>query len=81
MISTGGSSIDAGKILQQMDTEVIGVLAIFTYGLASSKQNFAEAAISLQTITGFDQLINALVKDEEISNQEKIELLAWRDEL
>jgi len=81
LISTGGSSIDAGKILQQMDTEVIGVLAIFTYGLARSKQNFAEAAISLQTITGFDQLINALVKDEEISNQEKIELLAWRDEL
>lgn len=81
LISTGGSSIDAGKILQQMDTEVIGVLAIFTYGLAKSKQNFAEAAISLQTITGFDQLINALVKDEEISNQEKIELLAWRDGL
>src|SRR5699024_3675138 len=24
LISTGGSSIDAGKILQQMDTEVIG---------------------------------------------------------
>lgn len=81
LISTGGSAIDAGKTLKQVDAEVIGVLAIFTYGLAKSKQNFAEAAISLQTITGFDQLVDALVKDEEINNQERVELLAWRDEL
>src|SRR5690625_5198582 len=46
LISTGGSAIDAGKTLKQVDAEVIGVLAIFTYGLAKSKQNFAEAAIS-----------------------------------
>src|SRR5690625_2756197 len=81
LISTGGSAIDAGKTLKQVDAEVIGVLAIFTYGLAKSKQNFAEAAISLQTITGFDQLVDALVKDEEINNQKWVELLAWRDEL
>ncbi len=81
LISTGGSAIDAGKTLKQVDAEVIGVLAIFTYGLAKSKQNFAEAAISLQTITGFDQLVDALVKDEEINNKERGEVLAGRDEL
>jgi len=81
LISTGGSAIDAGKTLKQVDAEVIGVLAIFTYGLAKSKQKFAEAAMTLQTLTSFDQLVDALVKEEEVSDQEKIELLAWRDEL
>lgn len=81
LISTGGSAIDAAKTLQQTDVEAIGVLAIFTYGLAKSTQNFADAAITLQTITGFDQLVDALVEDAEISSQEKGELLAWRDAL
>lgn len=81
LISTGGSAIDTGKTLQQLEAEVIGVLAIFTYGLAKSKENFSESAMTLQTLTSFDQLIDVLVKDEEVSNLEKIELLDWRDAL
>src|SRR5690625_3905970 len=54
LISTGGSSIDEGKILQQMDREVIGVLAIFKYGVSRSEQNYAEVVNSLYTIICFD---------------------------
>lgn len=81
LISTGGSAIDAAKTLQQMNVEIIGVQAIFTYGLEKSTQNFTDAEITLQTITGFDQLVDALVEDAEINDREKAELLAWRDTL
>lgn len=81
LISTGGSSIASAQALQKKGAEVQGVLAIFTYGLKKSIQQFSDANLPLQTITGFDQLIDALVEDGKISNQEKSELLAWRNDL
>lgn len=81
LISTGGSSIEAAQVLQQDGANVLGVLAIFTYGLQKSEENFAGANIPIQTITGFDQLLDALVKDEEIQEEERLKLISWRDAL
>src|SRR5699024_11342671 len=41
LISTGTSAIDASQALQKEGANVLGVLAIFTYGLPQSKENFA----------------------------------------
>ncbi|OZU90383.1 orotate phosphoribosyltransferase [Virgibacillus indicus] len=81
LISTGGSSIASAEALQMEGANVLGVLAIFTYGLKKSIQQFSGINIPFQTITSFDQLIDALVEDGKISNQEKSELLAWRNDL
>src|SRR5690625_3307107 len=40
LVSTGGSSINAARALQQEGIEVIAVLAIFTYNLQRSKELF-----------------------------------------
>ena len=81
LISTGGSSIESAQALKESGADVLGVLAIFTYGLQKSEKNFADAGLTFQTITGFDLLIDALVIDEKIENTEKQQLLAWRDAL
>ncbi|MBP1968167.1 orotate phosphoribosyltransferase [Virgibacillus natechei] len=81
LISTGSSSIEAAKALRNEGGEVIGVLAIFTYGLQTSIQQFSAENLSFQTITSFDQLIDALVKDAKIEKEEESELLSWRNNL
>jgi orotate phosphoribosyltransferase len=81
LISTGGSSIESALALKEAGANVLSVLAIFTYGLQKSEQNFAEAGVPFQTITGFDLLVDALVTDGEINDTERQQLIAWRDAL
>lgn len=79
LISTGGSSIDSANVLKEAGANVLGVLAIFTYGLKKGKDNFANENIELDTITSFDYLIDALLEDGDITENEKSELLKWRN--
>jgi orotate phosphoribosyltransferase len=81
LISTGGSSIETAKALQQAGVEVIGVFAIFTYGLTKADANFAEVDIPFATISSFDELVDALVEDGELKDEEKARLLEWRNNL
>src|SRR5699024_1709277 len=51
LISTGGSSIDSANVLKDTGAHVLGVLAIFTYGLKKGEENFAKENIEFDTIT------------------------------
>lgn len=81
LISTGGSSIEAAKALQQAGANILAVYSIFTYGLNKSKEAFFQANIAYKSITGFDDLIQELIGSGELSEEEKIELLTFRDSL
>lgn len=81
LISTGGSALNAAQVLINEGLDVIGALAIFTYGLNTSVHRFYEKNISLQTISNFDYLLDVLVEDKQINNDERKKLLNWRDNL
>ncbi|WP_085992446.1 orotate phosphoribosyltransferase [Oceanobacillus senegalensis] len=81
LISTGGSSIESANALRQAGADVLGIYAIFTYGLEKAANQFAEEKLPYETITNFDKLVDALVEDGELNEQEKNELLEWRNEL
>ncbi|WP_100011019.1 orotate phosphoribosyltransferase [Lentibacillus sediminis] len=81
LVSTGGSSLNAAKALQEHGAEVIGVLSIFTYGLRQTAETFAGENIALDSITGFDQLMNVLKEAGIMDEKEKAEMLTWRDQL
>jgi len=81
LISTGGSSIESANALRDAGVEVIQVMAIFTYGLEKAKANFAEADLSFSTISGFDQLVELLEAEKEITAADKEKLLDWRNHL
>jgi len=79
LISTGGSSLEAVRVLKEVGAEVLGVLAIFTYGLEKAKNNFSEENVAVSTITSYDFLLEMLMNEENITEAEKNELIAWRD--
>ncbi|WP_274541425.1 phosphoribosyltransferase family protein, partial [Staphylococcus pseudintermedius] len=49
LISTGGSSITAVEALQEAGAEVLGVVAIFTYGLNKAGETFKAAGVPFYT--------------------------------
>lgn len=81
LISTGGSSLESAKVLRDSGLEVSHVLAIFTYGLAVATKQFQDEKIAMDTITSFDELLDVLFEDKEITEQDRLKLLAWRNEL
>lgn len=81
LISTGGSSINVAKVLAANEVDVLGIAAIFSYGLAKAKKRFEDNALPFYTISNFDQLIEVLLQDKSITKEESILLLKWRDNL
>ncbi|SET31001.1 orotate phosphoribosyltransferase [Oceanobacillus limi] len=81
LISTGGSSIEAAQALQEEGAEVLGVMAIFTYGLETARANFFKNDFSFDTITSFDILVDNLVENKQIDDATKAKLLLWRNSL
>lgn len=81
LISTGGSSIESANAVKEAGAEVIGILAIFSYGLKQANDNFNEAGYPYQTITNFDKLLQALTETKQITTEEQNTMTKWRDEL
>lgn len=86
LISTGKSSLAAVKVLQDAGCEVIGVIAIFTYGFKSVTEKFMEENIPFHTITDFQTLARVAVEIKKISEKELKPILefaqspyTWRD--
>lgn len=78
LISTGGSSLQAVQTLRQAGAQVLGVLAIFTYGFAQAEQTFNEAACSFRTLTNYPTLLAEAREQQYISDAEAALLEDWR---
>lgn len=81
LISTGGSSITAVDALKEAGAEVIGVVAIFTYGLKKADEQFEAAGIPFYTLSDYNELIEVANEKGEISETEIEALVEWRDNL
>ena len=79
LVSTGGSAIDAVKQLEAAGAKVLGVAAIFTYGMKKGAEQFASAEIAWDTLTNFDELLTCAVETGMIEEREVQSLLHWRD--
>lgn len=78
LISTGMSSLDAVAALREMDANVVGMAAIFSYGFEVAKKNFTDANCKLFTLSNYDALVENALATNYI-NQESFGLLKeWR---
>ena len=77
LISTGGSVITAVQALREAGCEVLGVVSIFTYGLAKGKEMFAQEEIKSESLTDFAALVEVAIKKGYISENDQDSLLAW----
>jgi orotate phosphoribosyltransferase len=78
LISTGGSSLKAVEALRNAGCEVVGMLAVFTYGFPVADEAFAQAGVELTTLTNYQELIKVAVADGYVTQQDIATLQEWR---
>lgn len=78
LISTGGSSLSAVEALRAAGMEVMGMVAIFTYGFDVSRENFAAAGVELSTLSNYNALIELALEQNYIAPGDMEALAAWR---
>ncbi len=78
LISTGGSSLKAVEAVREAGMEVVGVLAIFTYGFEKAVSMFREANCRFDTLSNYDILIAQAIENQYINPEEMETLKAWR---
>ena len=78
LVSTGGSSLKAVNAIRGAGCTVKGMIAIFTYGLAESVENFKEAKCQLITLTDYETLIQKAADTSYISASDIKSLKDWR---
>ena len=80
LISTGGSSLKAVDALRHAGADVLGMVAIFSYGFEVAAENFRKAGVELQTLTSYHVLLETAMASGDIT-QEQVEMLKqWRED-
>ena len=80
LISTGGSVLDTVAALRAAGAEVLGVVSIFTYGMAKGRQRLAEAGVKCVSLTDLDTIAQVGVQQGYITQGDVARLLAFRDD-
>lgn len=81
LISTGGSSIEAAEILREEGAEVEIVLAIFSYQLEKAHDNFETSGFKFETLSDLDALLDVSIKGSLLTEEERKEVVRFRDNL
>ena len=78
LISTGNSSLNAVKALEEAGANVKGMIAIFSYGFSLSQENFKTAGVELHVLSDYDHLIEQAYDTRYINKKEMETLKSWR---
>ena len=78
LISTGGSSLKAVEAVRQAGCEVVGMVAIFTYGFPLAQEQFAAANVELTTLSNYEAVLKLALETGYISEEMLPTLQEWR---
>ena len=78
LISTGSSSLKAVEAIRRDSSEVIGMVANFTYGFPVATENFKKADVKLITLTDYDAVLKEALRIEYIAESDLDTLQEWR---
>lgn len=78
LVSTGGSSLKAAEDLKNAGFEILGMVAIFSYGFDVAEQNFANAGIKLVCLSHYDALLPMAVTKNYVTSEMLDSLSEWR---
>ena len=78
LISTGGSSLKAVDAIRSPGSEVIGMVASYTYGFPVAKQAFDDAKVELITLTDYEHVVAEALETGYISDADVEVLNEWR---
>lgn len=77
LISTGKSSLNAVKALEEAKVNVKGMVAIFSYGFEVARANFEKANVELYTLSNYENLLDQALDTKYITSKEQDILALW----
>lgn len=78
LISTGGSSLKAVEAIRAAGCEVVGMVAMFTYGFPMAEEAFERAGVKLITLSNYHALLDAAIETGYIKAADVEALAEWR---
>ena len=78
LISTGKSSIEVVNSLKEAGVEVIGCIAIFSYGFDEAKAQFDAVNVPYYSLANFNNLVKVAVEEGYIEKEDLEDVLEWR---
>ena len=78
-ISTGGSSLKALQELRNAGANVLGMVAVFSYGFPIAKDKFEENNCRLFTLSDFSTIVDVAYNDGYVTEKERDELNKWHE--
>lgn len=78
LISTGGSSLKAVEALRAIGCEVVGMVALFTYGFPVAEEAFKKAKVKLFTLSNYNAMLDVAVATDYIQPDDVEALQEWR---
>jgi orotate phosphoribosyltransferase len=78
LISTGGSSLGAVRVLRDAGCIVLGMVAIFSYEFKKAADGFASEKCTLHTLSNYTVLIDSAVRAGYIGPDDVETLKKWR---
>lgn len=78
LVSTGGSSLKAVEAIRRNGSDVLGMLAVFTYGFPLSVNRMHESRVELTTLCNYDAILDEALATDYIDESELQTLQDWR---
>ncbi len=78
LISTGGSSLKAVEAIRRDGSDVLGMMAIFTYGFPVAEKNMKQAHVELTTLCNYEAILDEALATDYIDASELKTLQDWR---
>ncbi|MDE6268758.1 MAG: orotate phosphoribosyltransferase [Muribaculaceae bacterium] len=79
LISTGGSSLKAVEAIRNAGCEVVGMVAMFTYGFPVAEERFQKAGVNLITLSNYNAMLQAALDTQYICQADVQTLKEWRE--
>lgn len=78
LVSTGKSSLKAVNAIRNDGSEVIGMVANFTYGFPVATESFEKANVKLVTLTNYDTILEEALRIDYIGEDDLATLKEWK---
>lgn len=78
LVSTGKSSLKAVEAIRMAGGDVVGMVAMFTYGFPVADKAFKEAGVKLVTLSNYDALLQVALSTGFIGEKDIETLQQWR---
>ncbi len=78
LISTGKSSIQAIQAMKDANLNILGLVAIFTYGFKEAVDNFKAIDCPFVTLSNYDFLIEEAIAQNYVLAEDAEQLMKWK---